>query len=143
MSSDYKIISSDSHADPDRCEVVDGEFPPIGELTVDELPRADAEFEQPERQLVDEFAHLLIGKRDRLAAAREITDQPHRIRAICDETKEVIKERGFATDPRREFRFLDYIDCLHIKIQIAPYAMRLLIDRSEEHTTELQSLMSK
>src|SRR3546814_12359421 len=61
-------------------------------------------------------------------SAREITDQPHRIRAICDETKEVIKERGFATDPRREFRFLDYIDCLHIKIQIAPYAMRLLID---------------
>src|SRR3546814_12422637 len=84
--------------------------------------------EQPERQLGDEFAHLPIGKRDRLAAAREITDQPHRSRAICDETKEVIKERGFATDPRREFRFLDYIDCLHIKIQIAPYAMR----RSEE-----------
>src|SRR3546814_12478902 len=86
---------------------------------------SDLEFEQPERQLVDEFAHLPIGKRDRLAAAREITDQPHRIRAICDEPKAVIKERGLATDPRREFRFLDYIDSLHLKIQNPPYAMLL------------------
>src|SRR3546814_10303447 len=84
---------------------------------------SDLEFEQPERQLVDEFAHLPIGKRDRLAAAREITDQPHRIGAIFDEAKEVIEERGFATDPHGEFRFLDHID------------------RSEEHTSELQSLM--
>src|SRR3546814_5263187 len=75
----------------------------------------------------------ILGKRDRLAAAREITDQPHRIRAICDETKEVIKERGFATDPRREFRFLDYIDCLHIKIQIAPYADRTSTRLNSSH----------